>query len=306
MVRDSRTRGPFATGVVLGLVVLTALGAAARAQQGMPPGVNARKAGPPTARQPGADTLSPAEGSLVFAKAARTQVQLLTLARQLLERGRYAEAVRALGTILDSPEDNFLPERFGPVHRSLKSEAQQMLGGMPAAGAELYELQFGARARQMLDEAIAGGSVTGLTEVSRRFFHTQAGYEATFLLGLDHLDHGQALAGALVLKRLRDQSRVADQFEPALSLALATCWLRAASPKEARETLSALRARHPDARIQIGGKERRCWLATMRRSPGFPTWWRRRQRRRCPAPTAGPWSAAIPPATRSPPAGSRC
>jgi outer membrane protein assembly factor BamB/tetratricopeptide (TPR) repeat protein len=241
--------------VALGLIVLMALGAAARAQQGILPGVNARKAGPPTARQPGGDTLSPAEGPLVFAKAARTQVQLLALARQLVERGRYAEAVRALGAILDSPEDNFLPERSGPVHRSLKSEAQQMLGGMPAAGAELYELQFGARARQMLDEAVAGGSVSGLTEVSRRFFHTQAGYEATFLLGLDHLDHGQALAGALVLKRLRDQCRVAEQFEPALSLALATCWLRAGSPKEARETLSALRARHPDARIQIGGKE---------------------------------------------------
>ena len=149
MVRDSRTRGPFARRVALGLIVLTVLGAAARAQQGMVPGANARKAGPPAARQPGGATFGdpflPSEGPSVLAKADRAQVQLLGLARQLVERGRYAEAVRALGAILDSPEDNFLPERSGPVQRrSLKSEAQQMLGRMPAAGTDLYELQFGA------------------------------------------------------------------------------------------------------------------------------------------------------------------
>ena len=256
MVRDPRTLGLLATRVVLGLIVLMAVWVAARAQQGAVPGANGPKAAPPTAGQPGDDTFSPSAGPSVLAKAARTQVQLLGLARRLVERGRYAEAVRALGTILDSPEDEFLPERSGPIQRrSLKSEAQQVLGRMPAAGVDLYELQFGARARQMLDEAIAGGNVAGLTEVSRRFFHTRAGYEATFLLGLDHLDHGRALAGALVLKKLRDQCHVVDQFEPTLSVALATCWLRAASPKEARQALSALRAKHPDSRIRIGGKE---------------------------------------------------
>ena len=251
MVGHPRTRGPVAVQVAVGLIVLMVIAAAAQAQQGAAPVPNFRKPAQAAAGQPGGAN----EGPSVFAKAARDQVQRLGVARQLVQHGRYAEAVRALGAILDSPEDNFLPERSGPVHRSLKSEAQQMLRDMPPAGAELYELQFGARARQMLDEAIAGGSVAGLTEVSRRFFHTAAGYEATFLLGLDHLDHGRALAGALVLKRLRDQCRVADQFEPALSIALATCWLRAASPKEARQTLAALRAKHPDARIKIGDRQ---------------------------------------------------
>ena len=294
MVGDPRTWGPFATRVALGLILWIAISQAAPAQQGGVPGANARNPGqlqPLAGKAAGGsaaeNSLSEGEGPSVFAKAARTQIQLLGLARQLVDRGRYAEAVRALGAILDSPEDNFLPERSGPVHRSLKSEAQQMLGRMPAAGAELYELQFGARARQMLDEAIAEGSVSGLTEVSRRFFHTRAGYEATFLLGLDHLDHGRALAGALVLKRLHDQARVAEQFEPALSVALATCWLRAASPKEARQTLAALRARHPDARIRIGGKEAPlagsddaalAWLSTMvgavavAQMPGLDRW----------------------------------
>ena len=70
---------------------------------------------------------------------------------------------------------------------------------MPREGRELYELQYGARARQMLDEALEAGDMERLAEVSRRFFHTRAGYQATFLLGLYHFDHGRPMAGALVL-----------------------------------------------------------------------------------------------------------
>ena len=52
-----------------------------------------------------------------------------------------------------------------------------------------------ARARQMLTEAAVAGDPVGLAEVSRRFFHTRAGYEATLLLGLHHLDHTRPWPG---------------------------------------------------------------------------------------------------------------
>ena len=90
-----------------------------------------------------------------------------------------------------------------------------------------------------------------LAEVSRRFFHTRAGYEATFLLGLDHLDHGRPLAGALTLQRLVDSSETSDQFEPALSLAMATGWLQAGSPEKAREALLAFRKNHPQLAMKV-------------------------------------------------------
>lgn len=207
----------------------------------------------PDAETPKADKL---KGPNVFVPADRTVLRLLDRARLLLQQERYAESVRCLGAILDSPEDYFFqPDQNGPVHLSLKAEAQRLLGQMPRAGSELYELQYGARARQMLNEAAAAGDTTALTEVSRRFYHTQAGYEATLLLGLNHLDHGRWLAAALVLQRLRDTSPTGDQFEPTLSLAIATSWLRSGTPERAQDALVALKTRQPNGKVVVAGKE---------------------------------------------------
>ena len=119
-----------------------------------------------------------------------------------MAEGRYGEAVRCLDAISEGPEDFFfLPDKTAPVHRSLKAEAQRMIREMPREGREVYELQFGARARRMLDDALAAGDIGAVAEVSRRFFHTKSGYQATFLLGLDHFDRGRPLAGALTLQR---------------------------------------------------------------------------------------------------------
>ena len=186
----------------------------------------------------------------VFLPPDRRTLQRLSQAKELIAKGRYGEAVRNLGTILDGPEDYFFqPQQNQPIHRSLKAEAQRLIGQMPREGRELYELQYGARARQLLDEAAEAGDAQSLAEVSRRFFHTKAGYEATFLLGLYHLDHGRPLAGALILQRLRDSSNVAEQFEPALSLAMATGWLQAGAKDKARDVLLAFRKDHPQMAI---------------------------------------------------------
>jgi outer membrane protein assembly factor BamB/tetratricopeptide (TPR) repeat protein len=200
-----------------------------------------------------------ADGELaqnVFVPPQRRIVLQLAGARKLLEAGRYGDAVRALGSVLDGPEDYFFqPDKQVPIHRSLKTEAQRLIGQMPREGRELYELEYGSRARQRLTEALSKGDADGLAEASRRFFHTQSGYEATLLLGLDHLDHSRPLAGALSLQRLRAAGAGAEQFEPVLSLALATCWLHAESPEKARDVLSALKERvGSTATIEIAGK----------------------------------------------------
>ena len=141
----------------------------------------------------------------VFMSPDRNTLQKLADARTLVAEGRLGEAVRFLGEILESPEDFFFkPNKDSSLHRSLKSEAQRLIGEMPREGRDLYELQYGARARQMLEEAIASGDAVRLAEVSRRFFHTRAGYQAAFLLGLDHFEHGRPLAGGHCLQRLRE------------------------------------------------------------------------------------------------------
>jgi len=213
-------------------------------------------AAPAEADEQGESGDQAAQGQNVFAPPDRATLRLLTQARQLVDQDRYVEAVRCLGALFDSPQDYFFrPDKDDPTPRSLKSEAQRLLGQMSRRGRELYELQYGARARRMLAEAAAAGDGTGLADVSRRFFHTQAGYEATLLLGLHHLDHGRPLAGALALERLRETSPEADQFEPALSLAMAICWTRAGMREKAEQTLSMLKERHPKAAVQIAGEQ---------------------------------------------------
>jgi hypothetical protein len=192
----------------------------------------------------------------VFLPADRRTLQKMADSRKLLAEGRFGEAVRGLGAILDEPEDFFFqPYKNSSIHRSLKAEAQRLIGQMPREGRELYELQYGARARRMLDEAAEAGDVTLLAEVSRRFFHTRSGYQATFLLGQHHFDHGRPLAGALTLQRLREAGEAAEELEPALSLTMAACWLQAGMTEKARESLMSLRQRHPTLRVAVGGRE---------------------------------------------------
>lgn len=197
---------------------------------------------------------SEGEGALDGAMFAhdRASWQRLHKAEQLLEERRYAEAVRNLGTLVQSPEDFFFqPDKNVPVYRSLKTAAQRLIGQMPKEGRETFELTFGAEARQQLERAIADGDMSAVAEVSRRFFHTQAGYAATQLLGMDHLDRGRALAAAMCLERLHDTPAAA--LEPNLSVLLALSWLRAGMRARAGEVLKATAESQAGKRFELGG-----------------------------------------------------
>lgn len=205
----------------------------------------------------------------IFMPAPRSLRQQLSRAQAAIAEERYADAVEALGGILSGetgdPElksnkgefadDFFLPiVNAGDPQTSLKTQALQMLGAMPEKGRRLYELNFGADARAMLDAALAEGNIPKLTEVARRYFHTKAGYEAAILLGRLNLDQGRPLAAALAFKRVADVPTAAAQYDPELSLLLATSWQFAGQQDKAKETLVALRQRNPGAKIAAGNK----------------------------------------------------
>ncbi len=246
----------FRLAVVLAVAACWALGLPARAwsapapQPGPAKAPEAKAAEDKTAEDTAALTLRN-----VFARPSRELTQKLHLARQLLADRRYAEAVGLLDALLETEEDFFLLDTSSGAVRGLRAEAQRLLGAMPREGRELYELRYGARARQMLTQATSDGNIHLLAEVSRRFFHTQAGYEATLLLGLYYLDHDSPLAGALTLQRLSMLPEVAERFEPGLSVALATSWFRAGVKEKAQEVLEAARLRHPKVPLRIAGME---------------------------------------------------
>ena len=204
----------------------------------------------------------------VFLPAPRDLKQLLTRARKSLDQQEYSDAVIQLGTLLTSKklnngqengtesQDFFIgtPGEQG-TQTSLKAEAQRLLGTMPKQGRDLYELQFGTDARVLLDQAIKAGDARQLTEVTRQYFHTQAGYEATILLGRYELDHGRPLAAALCFKRVAEAPGALAQFDPELSLLLATAWLHAELPEHAQQTLVQLKKRQPDAKLRVGTRQ---------------------------------------------------
>ncbi len=190
----------------------------------------------------------------IFLPADRDLRQQLSRAETALEEARYGDAVTLLVDLLDNPdgEDYFLQQGNDGTATSLRAEAQRLLGSMPAEGRNAYEILYGARARRMLNEAVELGDAAKLTEVSRRFFHTQAGYEATLLLGRYHLNRGRPLAGALALRRIAETDAAA-RFEPELSLVLATCWMYAEQPEPAAQVLRKLKENQPNVRVKIAG-----------------------------------------------------
>ncbi len=190
----------------------------------------------------------------IFPLAPREMRQHLSRAQTALTEERYSDAVAELGEILNnSASDDYFLGAVGAADAqlSLKSQALSLLGSMPLAGRKMYELQYGAEARQALEAALAAGDLAQLTEVCRRYFHTKAGYEATLLLGRCQLDQGRPLAAALTLKRVADVPHAAITYDPELSILLATCWVHANQPAEAQKTLLALKERLPDARFKL-------------------------------------------------------
>ena len=114
-----------------------------------------------------------------------------------------------LQKILDSKEDVFVQVRQPTADGqekvrwvSAKAEANRLLGTMPGDGMQFYELQYGFTARKLLTEAKAKSDPRILAEVAQRYFHTEAGAEATDLLGTYHLDRGRPLMAALCYDRL--------------------------------------------------------------------------------------------------------
>lgn len=262
MVRHSASRCLAVAAVAAAAAIVALLGELSQLSAQVPKGIQipALQRGrvprvPLPARKPGESKGDEEELATdgVFLPPDRAAKRRLELADEMLEQRRYGESVRLLGSILENAEDFFFkPEADQPVYRSLKAEAGRLIAGLPGEGRDSYELQFGARARTMLERAIAEGNFEDVAEVARQFYYSQAGQEATFLLGRHHLDQNRPLGAALCLEQLRSIGS-AKRLEPVLSLTLATAWLRAGRSDKAQETLVRLKASHP-GELLVGGK----------------------------------------------------
>lgn len=201
--------------------------------------------------------------------APREYQLYLQEAERAIERGEYSAAIESLSTLLEPAnepdnkeawqdlQEDFFIGRPNEVHfrASLRGEARRLLSTLPPRGKELYQLNFGAKAKRLLDEAIAAHDVQQLAEVSWRYFHTEAGYAATALLGRHYLDIGQPLSASICLERLIETPEALQRFEPELSVLLAISWQRSGNPQKATSVLQDLRRRLPRAEFQAVDKQ---------------------------------------------------
>lgn len=232
---------------MIGLVAALSLALEVLAQTPVPPPGDADNPGPLRERRL-VQRLEQARQLLVPREPDKTpeESQALRLLQSLLDDGTPAE---------EAPEtdDVFLETPDGErriVGRSLKGEARRLIGGMSVQGRQAYEVQVGKGARVQLDAALADANWSVIEEISRRFFHTSAGYEATITLGLRELDLGEPLAAASRFQEVHDWPHARAAREPLLSLRLALACRLAGQAERCRAVLVDLKKSFGDRPIE--------------------------------------------------------
>ena len=140
----------------------------------------------------------------LFVPPPRELVRPLVRAQKAINEQDYQAAVDLLGAILATPQDrDFLqgvpgdPYRFVSIHK----QAHLLLSQIPAQHRKDYELRYKVTARQLLEQAVATGDYGLMAQVTRRYFFTEAGYQATLMLGHHYLEMGQPVSAASLATR---------------------------------------------------------------------------------------------------------
>lgn len=205
----------------------------------------------------------------LFLLAPREQKRLLREGKSAIEEQRYSDGIAALGTLLmdearvdpqsptdEQQQDYFIePNENNSYNTSVKGEAMRLLGMLPEEGRKSLEIRYGVTARQKLQAAVADRDFNAIGEVSRRYFHTDAGYDATLLLAQERLARGYPLAASGILQRLVDVPAARARYGAQLIGVTAGSWLHAQRPEAAIRVLEKGALELPGAKTYIGDRE---------------------------------------------------
>jgi outer membrane protein assembly factor BamB len=103
--------------------------------------------------------------------------------------------------------------RDAEVWTSVRAEANRLIASLPPKGMAFYQLTYGPKAAEMLKEAKATNKPEVLAAIVRLYLHTDAGAEATDLLGTYHLDRGNFSTASRCFSLLLGRSG-ADKLSP--------------------------------------------------------------------------------------------
>ena len=150
-----------------------------------------------------------------FVDPPRALEQELREAEKALEDSQYSDAVVRLGNLLalemsDVDDDYLLDQDFfldtkksrirgAPLTESFKNTVRDKIAKLPAAALETYELRYGPVAGKTLEEAAMSRDWQRVREVRRKYFHTNAGYDASWLLAQHEMFTGHPIAASALL-----------------------------------------------------------------------------------------------------------
>lgn len=166
--------------------------------------------------------------------------QYIAVASACIKDKDWQDAVTALQTILDHKEDFYVqvrqrdPNGLETVRwTSVKFEANSLLGSMPEDGLNVYEVRYGGRAKDKLEEAKKNGDRELLADIAQRYMHTRAGAEANELLATYFLDRGQFFMSALRFERVLALNSERNKFGDLTLFKAALAYRRAGDTKNA-------------------------------------------------------------------------
>ncbi len=188
---------------------------------------------------------TPMSGIAEFLPPPRSIRQQIREANEALEQEQYSDAVVRLGdlsrrlakeTLPETAQDYFLNRVSPGAGRNVTAgqtdvdladedggddaggaisvlrRVRDMIGQLPKPAMEVYELRYGPLAAKILSEAQPARDWKGVEQVRREFFHTAAGYRATYLLATREWLLGNALAASLLLDDVVVLPRAVEQL----------------------------------------------------------------------------------------------
>lgn len=198
--------------------------------------------------------------------APRPLTRLLREGKQAIDEKRYSDGIAVLGALLlqeerdDLPEDALRQDFFteasgnGYYKNSVRSEALRLLGSIPEEGRKTLEIQYGVAARQQLDAAVAARDLAAISEIARKYYHTDAGYDASILLAQDKLIRGYPIAAASILQRLNEFPAARKRFGAQLVGEVASAWVQAGRSDLAVAALEQGLKQFTGATVQLGSQ----------------------------------------------------
>jgi outer membrane protein assembly factor BamB len=108
-----------------------------------------------------------------------------------LQSGDVTQAVGRLQQVLDQPGDHFIWIESEHRLSSARRRAVDLLSAADRKTREYYDWAHAAEAQRLLERGRKLSDPVVISEVSRRFFHTAAGFEATNWLATRWLDRGE-------------------------------------------------------------------------------------------------------------------